>query len=240
MKKKKAIIIGATSGIGKALAGILINDNYKVGITGRRTQLLEELKSKNHEHYCFKSLDITEIDNIKGKIEELVKELGGLDLLIISSGTGEINKTLDFEKEKRTIDTNVIGFTYIVDWAFNFFGNQKYGHLVIISSLGGLRGSWEAPSYNASKAYQINYTEGLRQKAAKMKEKVIVTDIRPGFVNTDMAKGEGLFWVMDVDKVARQIYNAIKKRKKIKYVTKRWYFIAMILKRVPNIIYDKI
>jgi short-subunit dehydrogenase len=233
MKIRNAIIIGATSGIGKALAGILINENYKVGITGRRTKLLEELKSENPELYFIKTLDITDIDKIKGKIEELVQELGGLDLLIISSGTGEINKTLDFEKEKKTIDTNVIGFTYIADWAFNFFEKQKYGHLVIISSIGGLRGSWEAPSYNATKAYQINYTEGLRQKATKMKEQVFVTDIRPGFVDTDMAKGQGLFWVMNVEKVARQIYNAIKKKKKIQYVTKRWHFIAMILKRIP-------
>lgn len=240
MEKRKAIIIGATSGMGKALACILTNDGYKVGITGRRTQLLEELKSENPEQYCVKSLDVTDIERIKDKIEELVKELGGLDLLIISSGTGEINKTLDFEKEKRTIDTNVTGFTYMADWAFNFFEKQKYGHLVIISSIGGLRGNWETPSYNATKAYQINYTEGLRQKAAKMKEQVFVTDIRPGFVDTDMAKGEVLFWVMNIDKVARQIYNAIKKRKKIKYVTRRWYFIAMIIKRIPNIIYDKI
>ncbi|MDR1270510.1 MAG: SDR family NAD(P)-dependent oxidoreductase [Planctomycetaceae bacterium] len=235
MKIKNAIIIGATSGIGRALAGLLINDNYKVGIMGRRTKLLEELKLENPEQYFIKTLDITEIDKITEKIEELVKELGGLDLLIISSGTGEINKTLDFEKEKKTIDTNVTGFTCVADWTFNFFKKQKYGHLVIISSIGGLRGNWAAPSYNATKAYQINYTEGLRQKATKMKEQVFVTDIRPGLVDTDMAKGEGLFWVMNVEKVARQIYNAIKKKKKVQYVTKRWYFIAMILKLISNI-----
>jgi short-subunit dehydrogenase len=239
MKKRNAIIIGATSGIGKALAINLVNDNYKVGITGRRTKLLEELKTDHPEHYCIKTLDVSDIDKTKERIEELVEELGGLDLFIISSGTGDINKTLDFETEKKTIDTNVTGFTFVADWAFNFFEKQKYGHLVIISSIGGLRGNWEAPSYNATKAYQINYAEGLRQKAVKMKEQIYVTDIRPGFVNTDMAKGEGLFCVMNVDKVARQIYNAIKKRKKIKYVTKRWHFIAMIYKRIPNIIYDK-
>jgi len=236
---KNAIVIGATSGIGRALSRKLLNDNYKVGITGRRTKLLEELKSENHEHYYIKTLDITDIEKIGEKIEELVKDMVGLDLLIISSGTGGINRTLDFEIEKKTIDTNVIGFTFVADWAFNYFEKQKYGHLVIISSIGGLRGDWENPSYNATKAYQINYAEGLRKKAAKIKEKIFVTDIRPGLVDTDMAKGEGLFWVMDVDKVAQQIYNAIKKRKRIKYVTRRWKFIASIYKRIPNIIYDK-
>jgi short-subunit dehydrogenase len=240
VEKKNAIIIGATSGIGKALARQLVNDNYNVGITGRRAKLLEELKSENPEQYHTKTLDITVIDNINRKIEELVKDLGGLDLLIISSGIGDINNTLDFEIEKKTIDTNVIGFTYIADWAFNFFEKQKYGHLVIISSVGGLRGSWESPSYNATKAYQMNYAEGLRQKAAKMKKQISVTDIRPGFVDTDMAKRDGLFWLMNVDKVARQIYSAIKKKRKIKYVTKRWHLFAMIYKRIPNNIYDKI
>jgi short-subunit dehydrogenase len=236
---KKAIVVGATSGMGKALSRKLIEDNYKVGIIGRRTNLLEELKSGNPEHYCIKTLDITDIEKIEVKLDELVNELGGLDLLIISSGTGDINKSLDFKIEKKTIDTNVTGFTFITDWAFNFFEKQKNGHLIIISSIGGLRGSWESPSYNATKAYQINYTEGLRQKAAKNGGNIFVTDIRPGFVDTDMAKGEGLFWVMKVDEVARQIYSAIKKRKKIKYVTKRWIFFAFIYKRIPNIMYDK-
>jgi len=121
MKIRNAMIIGATSGIGKALAIELVNDNYKVGITGRRTKLLEELKSDNPEHYCIKTLDISDIGKTKEKIEELVDELGGLDLLIISSGTGDINETLDFETEKKTIDTNVTGFTFVADWAFNFF-----------------------------------------------------------------------------------------------------------------------
>jgi short-subunit dehydrogenase len=169
----------------------------------------------------------------------LVEELGGLDLLVICSGTGDINKPLDFEIEKRTIDVNVTGFTCIADWAFNFFERQKYGHLVVISSIAGLRGDWGAPSYNATKAYQINYTEALRKKAKKTKAQIFVTDIRPGFVDTDMAKGEGLFWVASVDKAVQQIYSAIKKRKSVKYITKRWYFIAVILKRIPNFIYDK-
>ena len=237
---KKAIIIGATSGIGKALAKTLINDNYKVGIIGRRTNLLDELKSESPENYCIKTLDVTDTEKTAETIEKLVAELGGLDLLVISSGTGDINKSLDFKIEKRTIDVNVTGFTCIADWAFNFFEKQKYGHLVVITSIAGLRGEWGAPSYNATKAYQINYTEALRKKAKKTKMQIFVTDIRPGFVDTDMAKDEGLFWVASVDKAVRQIYNAIKKRKKVKYITKRWSFAAMILKLLPNFIYDKI
>jgi len=236
---KKAIIIGATSGIGKGLAKILADNNYKVGITGRRTELLEDVKSQNPNAYFTRTFDITDTKIIVANLNTLATELGGLDLLIISSGTGDLNEKLDFEIEKRTIETNVTGFTCIANWAFNYFENQKSGHLVAISSIGGLRGSRQAPAYNATKAYQINYLEGLRQKASKLKEPVFVTDIRPGLVDTAMAKGEGLFWVMPVEKTVRQIFKAIMSKKKVAFVTKRWLLIATILKLIQIPIYDR-
>jgi short-subunit dehydrogenase len=236
---KKAIVIGATSGIGKRLAKMLVADHFRVGITGRRTGQLLELKRESPDAFIVKSFDITEIDQVPGHLEDLARELGGLDLLVLSSGTGDINESLDFGIERRTINTNVTGFTLIADWAFNFFEAQGNGHLVAISSIGGLRGSRQAPAYNASKAYQINYLEGLRQKAARLKTPVFVTDIRPGLVDTAMAKGEGLFWVMPLDKTVKQIYKAIGSKKKIAYVTKRWRIIAAILKRIPSSFYDK-
>lgn len=236
---KNAIIIGATSGIGKELAEILANDGFKVGITGRRTELLESLKSENPDSYFIKAFDVKDTKVAEEKLEELTSELGGLDLLILSSGTGEINNELDFEIEIRTIETNVIGWTFISDWAFKFFEKQKHGHLIAISSIAGLRGNRQSTSYNATKAYQINYLEGLRQRATKLKEPIYITDIRPGLVNTDMAKGEGLFWVMPLEKTARQIYKAIQNKKKIAYVTKRWKLIAAITKRIPGFCYDK-
>lgn len=236
---KKAIIIGATSGIGKGLARLLVKNNYKVGITGRRTELLEELKAENPNSYFIKTFDVIDIKIADEKLEELTVELGGLDLLAISSGTGELNDYLDFAIEKRTIETNVLGFTCAADWAFNYFEKQKSGHLVGISSVAGLRGSRQSPSYNATKAFQINYLEALRQKATKLKQQIFVTDIRAGFVATEMAKGEGLFWVMPVEKTVQQIYGAIKKKKKIAYFTKRWRIIATILKRIPIPIYDR-
>ena len=236
---KKAIIIGATSGIGKGLAQKLANENYVVGITGRRSELLNELKSQNPNVFHPKTFDIIDTKKIVENLENLTKELGGLDLLIISSGTGDLNENLDYEIEKRTIETNITGFTCIANWAFNYFEDQKAGHLVAITSVGGLRGSRIAPAYNSSKAYQINYLEGLRQKAQKLKKPIFVTDIRPGFVDTAMAKGEGQFWVASVEKATSQIYNAIKRKKKIAYITKRWRFIGIILKRIPRQVYDR-
>lgn len=236
---KKAIIIGATSGIGKGLAQKLADERYVVGITGRRTELLDELKSQKPNLFYPKTFDIRDTSKIVENLEDLIKQLGGLDLLIISSGTGDINEKLDYEIEKRTIETNVTGFTCVANWAFNYFEDQKHGHLVGISSVGGIRGSGIAPAYNATKAYQINYLEGLRQKATKLKTPIFVTDIRPGFVDTAMAKGEGQFWVAPVDKATTQIFEAIKKKKKIIYITKRWKIIGTILKTIPRQIYDR-
>ena len=235
---KKAIIVGATSGIGKELARILACNNYKVGITGRRKGMLHELKKEDPDQYIIRSFDIKDTSQTSEHLNELAKELDGLDLLIICSGTGDMNKDLDFGIEKRTIDTNVSGFTAIADWAYTYFQKRKHGHLVAISSIGGIRGSAEAPSYNATKAFQINYMEGLRQKSRKLKD-ITITDIRPGLVDTDMAKGEGLFWVAPVEKAANQMFKAIKKKRKIVYVTKRWTLIAMLLKWLPDRIYER-
>ena len=236
---KKAIIIGASSGIGKGIAKLLVENDYKVGITGRKTKLLDELKKTNTNSFLVKTFDATDTKTSVEKLEELTSELGGLDLLILSSGTGDLNETLDFEIERKIIDLNVTGFTNIIDWTFNYFEKQKFGHLVAISSVAGMRGSRLAPSYNATKSYQINYLEGLRQKSTKSKSPIFVTDIRPGFVDTDMAKGEGLFWVMPVEKVAKQIFIAIKNKSKVIYVTKRWGLLGRLLKIMPRFVYDR-
>lgn len=115
----------------------------------------------------------------------------------------------------------------------------KKGDVVGITSIGGLRGSREAPAYNASKAFQMNYLEGLRVKASQLKTGVVLTDIRPGLVDTDMAKGDGLFWVEPVQKVSDQIMKAIEKKTAVAYVTGRWGFVARLLKWMPRRIYDK-
>jgi short-subunit dehydrogenase len=218
---------------------LLAENDYKVGITGRKTELLDELKKTNSNSFLIKTFDATDTKKSVEKLEELTSELGGLDMLILSSGTGDLNETLDFEVERKVINLNVTGFTNIIDWSFNYFEKQEFGHLVAISSVAGIRGSRQAPSYNATKSYQINYLEGLRQKSTKSEKPIFVTDIRPGLVDTDMAIGEGLFWVMPVEKVAKQIFKAIKNKSKVVYVTKRWGLIGRLLKIMPRFIYDR-
>ena len=172
-------------------------------------------------------------------LERLAGELGGLDLCVVSAGTGDLNPGLDYALEEPAIRTNVVGWTAAVDWAYGRFEGQGGGHLVVITSVGGLRGGGAAPAYNASKAYQINYAEGLRQRAAKSRLPLYVTDVRPGFVDTAMAKGDGLFWVMPVEKAVRQIVRAVRRRRRVAVVTRRWRIAAWLLRHMPDGIYLK-
>ena len=210
---KKAIIIGATSGIGKSLGEILLREGYVVGLTGRREDLFQSKQSQDVSRLIFNRMDVQDLSTVESKCNELVDQIGGLDLLIISAGIGEVNKDLNFDVENGVIRTNIQGFTCVADWAMRYFKEQGYGHLVNISSVAGIRGNGIAPSYNATKAYQINYLESLRLNAYKSKKNVYVTDVRPGFVDTAMAKGDGLFWVAPVEKAAQQIFDAIKRKK---------------------------
>jgi len=229
----KAIIIGATSGIGKSLTEILVREGYIVGITGRREEVLELIQTTYSGRVFARKMDVQNLSAIDSICSELVGQIGGLDLLIISAGIGEENRELNFDVENNVIKTNIQGFTCVADWGMSFFKAQGHGHIVNISSVAGLRGNGLAPSYNATKAYQINYLEGLRLNAYKSTKNIIVTDIRPGFVNTAMAKGDGLFWVAPVEKAAKQIYDAVKRKKKVVYITKRWLLIGYLLKLLP-------
>ncbi|MDB4920179.1 SDR family NAD(P)-dependent oxidoreductase [Mucilaginibacter sp.] len=237
---KKAIVVGASSGIGQQLAVLLAANDYKVGITGRRDQLLLNLQATNPEHFIVSVFDVTDIATVPLQLKQLTDELGGLDLLVLSSGTGKINPTLDTAVEQEINALNVAGFTAVANWTFNLFQKQGFGHFAAITSIAGIRGSRQAPAYFASKAYQINYLEGLRQKAKNTKLPIYVTDIRPGFVDTAMAAGENLFWVAPVEKATLQIYKAIENKRDVVYITKRWRIIAFLFWILPKTIHKNL
>lgn len=236
---KKIVIIGATSGIGKTLAELYAKTDAKIAIVGRREDKLREIAAACKDKYIYRVCDITATDIVMSCLDDISKELGGIDLMIISAGTGELNPELVYQLEEPALRTNVLGWTCVVDWTMKQFEMQKFGQLVSISSVGGLRGSGIAPAYNATKAFQINYMEGMRQKANKLSKAICVTDIRPGFVDTAMAKGDGLFWMTSIEKAGLQIFTAIERKQKIAYITRRWRLVAFILKHIPSFIYSK-
>lgn len=237
---KNAIVFGATSGIGKALTELLVKDGYKVAITGRRLDKLERLKTEFPNQILIKQNDIQKIDEVEKIFYEIVNEFKTVDLIIQSSGVAFINPKFEWDKEAQSINTNVLGVTRLYTLAYNLFKAQQFGHLVGISSIASIRGNRSAPVYFAAKAYQKAYLESLYIKTKTItSNKVFITDIRPGFVDTAMALGDGLFWVTPLEKASKQIYKAIQKKKRVAYISKRWRLIAWILKIVPATILKK-
>ena len=237
--QQKIIIVGSTSGIGRRMAEIYLSQGHKVGLTGRREWLLKEIKEQYHDFAEFECFDVTQSVNIE-KLRSLIEKLGGLDMLIISAGYGDLSPELTWTIDQTTATTNVNAFLEVANWGFNFFMQQGFGHLAVISSIAANRGSSWAPAYNASKSFQSNYFEGLTIKAGRLNKSVVLSCIEPGFVKTKMAKGNKQFWVVPVDKAARQIIEGLGKRKRKIYVSRRWWLIAQLLKWMPYWIYRKI
>ena len=222
------LIIGATSGIGNSLYSHYISCGNHVAIMGRRKNILDEICAANPAYTLAFPVDISNINSFNNAFEEVVKSFQNIDLAILCAGIGELNEPLDIKQELATLSTNVIGWTNAVDTLYNHFEKNGKGHLVTITSVGGLQPTPIAPSYSASKAFQINYTKSLQAKARK--PAITITEIRPGLVDTRMAKGNGLFWVMPLEKVSKQIIRAIDTKKKLCIVTKRWRILNYIVK----------
>ena len=230
---QKAIVIGATTGIGRELALLLAANNYKVGITGLEQHLLEEMENAYPDHFIAHHFNCTEKSSAE-ELPKLIEKLGGLDLLVLSAGIGGLNKDLGYEVENRANKMNVIAFTEIADWSYRFFVKQGHGHFVSLTSLAGLFGYRVAPAYHAAKAYQINYLEALRQKALKAKLPIFITDIRPGFVTTPMTEDKKGFWRCTAEKAAKQIFQNIRRKSNIGYISRRWIIMATIVRVLPR------
>jgi short-subunit dehydrogenase len=237
---KTAIIIGASSGIGRALAITLSLDGYRVGVVARRTDLLAGLQTELAGPCVIKTIDVSQPDRAMPLLRELIEELRDVELFIVNAGTGFENAALEWEPERETIAVNVLGFAAMVNVAVAHLEARGSGHLVGISSIAALRGNRVAPAYAASKAFVSNYLQGMRHRFKKRKLPIAVTDVQPGFVDTAMAKGDRLFWVASPQEAAAQIAAAIRARKPHVYVTRRWRLIAWLLKLIPDALYSKL
>ncbi len=230
--KSTIFIIGASSGIGEALARTYAQAGWQVSVTARRADKLYQLAADYPgQIHCY-PFDVTASDAPQ-QMEKALQQLGELEVIVYNSGVGEANKYLTEEIETQTVAVNVTAFTRLMIVGYHYFEKRGHGLLAGVSSVASRRGDSGSPAYNASKAYMSNYMEGLRKKAFRRKLQLTVTDIRPGFVDTPMAQGEGLFWVAAVDKAAKQIKAALDKRKSVVYITKRWWLVAKILEFLP-------
>ena len=237
MEQRRAIIMGATSGIGLAVAEELMRRGWQVGIAGRRQQLLIELQRKNLNVVATEVIDVTQ-ENAADKLRTLIGKTGGMDLYFHSSGVGWQNPSLDTERELLTAQTNVVGFTRMVDTAWHWFAEHpsQPGHIAVISSIAGTKGLGAAPSYSATKRYVNHYLECLEQlRRMKHLDHLTLTDIRPGFVRTALLDDGGSYPLqLDPVEVAREIVDGIEHRRQILTVNWQYRLLVFFWRLIPR------
>ena len=237
---KNAIVGGASSGVDKELARVLAAEGYTVGMAARRVDLLKELTTELPAESRIEAMDVADSDAAMVDLQCLIAEMGDVELFVLNAGVDFSNWKLDWEPERDTIDVNVAAFAATANVAVQHIVARGGGSLVGISSIAALHGYGEAPAYNASKAFMSNYMGGLRHKFARQNLPITVTDAQPGFVDTAMLKADDPFWVASPEKAVQQIYNAIVRRRKHVYISRRWRLIAWVIKLLPDWIAHKI
>ena len=237
---KRIIIIGASSGIGREVALQFIRRGYKVGVAARRESALQELKTLAPEQVIYSRIDVTD-DNAPSKLLELVKVLGGLDIFLLCAGIGKQNADLQMDIELSTAQTNVLGFIRMVDTAYGYFREKGEGHIAVISSIAGTKGLGAAPAYSATKRFQNIYIEALEQLARMQGLKIRFTDIRPGFVDTDLLGDDKKYpLLMCPEKVAKRIVRAIERCEAVCTMDWRYRIIVFFWRLIPRFIWKRL
>lgn len=237
--EKRIVIIGATSGIGYEVAKIYCRLGWRVGVAGRRIERLEAFKEQAPEQIEIQQIDVTETEAVE-KLYSLIDKLGGMDIFLLSTGIGSQNRTLNSEIELSTVNTNALGFTRMVTAAYNYFKEEGGGHLSVISSIAGTKGLGAAPAYSATKRFQNTYIDALAQLARMEKQPVRFTDIRPGFVKTDLLKNDKYPLLMDPELVAQKIVKALSQKKRRVIIDWRYAILVFFWKLIPSYIWERL
>lgn len=235
---KRVIIIGATSGMGRNIAERYIKQGDIVGIAGRRDNLLQEIKLLNPEKVFTKELDVSKPQS-KEELESLIQEMGGMDIFIFCSGFGQVNKELDLDIELSTIAVNSFGFTLLTNVAYKYFEKKGFGHIVNISSVAATRDIAISASYCSTKRYQLMYYNCLRKLAKQNKFKLVVTNIQPGFIDTDFIKSQKYRLTTTLERAGKLIFRAIENKKDRAFIPSYWRLIAFIWLSIPNFIWKR-
>lgn len=226
---KRAIVVGASSGIGMEVARLLLQQGWTVGVAARRVELLQTIGQ----------VEVTQIDvtaeDAAERLRSLITRLGGMDLFFYASGIGKQNRELKEDIELATMQTNGVGFTRMIGEAYRYFATQGEGHIAAITSIAGTKGLGPAPAYSATKAMQNVYLQALEQQAHVRGLKIHFTDIRPGFVDTALLAGNFHYPMMlKPKKVAQEIVSAINSKQHIRVIDWRYRLLTALWRRIPR------
>ena len=245
--------MGATSGIGQEVARLLAANGYEVGIAGRREERLVQMAQATPGIVTHRQIDVTKED-APTELQKLIDELGGMDLYFHSSGIGWENVALDADKELKTVETNGVGFVRMVSAAYNWFAEQRAdeakqraegdeqragdkerkARIACITSIARTRGLGAAPAYSATKRMQAHYLECLSQQARMRHLNIGITDIRPGFVATDLIAGSHFPLQLKAEDVARIIVRAIERGSEVVTIDWRYRLLVAAWQLIPR------
>lgn len=251
--------MGATSGIGQEVARLLAANGYEVGIAGRREERLVQMAQATPGIVTHRQIDVTKED-APTELQKLIEELGGMDLYFHSSGIGWENVALDADKELKTVETNGVGFVRMVSAAYNWFAEQRAdeakqraegdeqraddkerkARIACITSIARTRGLGAAPAYSATKRMQAHYLECLSQQARMRHLNIGITDIRPGFVATDLIAGSHFPLQLKAENVARTIVRAIERGSEVVTIDWRYRLLVAAWQLIPRCLWVRL
>jgi len=241
---RRAIVIGASVGMGREVSKLLAADGYIVGMAARRIELLEKIQQEIPTPTYVMHLDASKPYEAVEKFTRLIEVMGGLDLLVIAvTGFWDADfGTSSWIGSVPVLDVDVAGFFALARTGLSFFEQQGYGHLVGFSSIDGLHGVAAVPAYSASKAFCSRYLQAERNKYIQRNIPIFITDICPGWVNSkdnlDCTQLQNAYWVESLEDASREIFNAIKHKDQVAYITQRWKKVAELLAWIPNDLYN--
>lgn len=243
----RAIVIGASTGIGAALTRELTRRGYVVAAVARQGELLEQLcrniNATTPDGICAKPYvhDVTDFTAVPHLFRTIVQDLGGLDMVIYNAGVMPSvgADEFDFAKDRQQIEVNLLGAMAWLNEAAERFRLAGGGHIVGISSVAGDRGRRYNPAYHTSKGGLSVYLESLRNRLSQ--HGVHVTTIKPGMVETQMLENAPQkLWVISATEAAERIVAAAESGRQTVYIPARWRWVMLIIRHIPSFIFRRL
>ncbi len=242
--RTRALIIGASSGMGAALAMKLAREGHDLALIARREELLsslcDEINQKDKGRARYYVHNVGDYSNVSDLLRRIVSDLGGLDLVIYAAGVNFAPSMDEYniEADRQMLEINLVGAFAWLNPIAALFQSAKSGQIVGISSVAGERGRVGNPGYNASKAGLTSYLESLRNRLTR--HGVNVLTVKAGFVQTDMLKAaQKVMFPITAEKAADDIWNAMRLRKQEIYTPWFWRWIMFIIRNIPSILFRR-
>jgi decaprenylphospho-beta-D-erythro-pentofuranosid-2-ulose 2-reductase len=245
--RRRGIIVGASDGIGAALARKLAKEGYTLALLARRKDNLKKLCNEinagaGEPRALAYPHDVSNYTEVPDLLRRIVADLGGLDVIVFMAGVNYppgLNN-YNFVGDRKMIEINLIGAMAWLTPVAEMFHNARAGQIVGISSVAGDRGRVGNPGYNTSKAGLTTYLEALRNRLTR--HGVNVLTVKPGFVQTEMVKAAqgGTPFIISPEKAVDDIYRAMRKRKQVIYTPFLWRYIMLVIQHVPSVIFRRL